>query len=60
MRLNFYTGGEEYFICYEDGIHKLKLVGFNHNETICTGSYEYCLDKINSIIEQNLDYDLNL
>lgn len=57
---NFFTGGEEYFIKYENGTHVIKRVDFEENTIIFTGNYEKCLGYKKVLFEDNFEYDLNL
>ena len=65
MTENFFTGGTEFIITYQNGTHHIKEISYNDNgETILTviftGNYEKCLAEKQRIIAENFEYDLNL
>ena len=63
MRKDTYTGGEHYWIQFENGIHVVKreTPDFEpENEVVFKGHYEKCVKFINDLVIANADYDLNI
>lgn len=62
-RNDTYTGGEHYWIRYYNGRHEVRRetpAGYDDNETVFTGTYKQCLERLHKIQEDNVEYDLNL
>lgn len=55
-----YTGGEHYWIVFNNGIHEVRLDEVEEIETVFVGNYAECLHYIHELIVENADYDLNL
>lgn len=54
------SGGEEYFITFYNGRHCVMHEEFNKNVIDFQGTFEQCVEHLQQIREENVDYDLNL
>jgi hypothetical protein len=60
IKERFWTGGEMYYIDFENGTHCIKRVDGDIDTTVFQGFYEKCLEEKQRLLEENADYDLNL
>jgi len=60
--INFYTGGEEYYLLYKNGTHEVRRVtSFEGDyDVVFIGNYNSCLEFLDTLVESNFEYDLNL
>ena len=63
-RYNTWTGGEYYFIIFENGQHHVKKASPDWsdepNETMFSGNWENCKQWIDEEICRNYEYDHNI
>jgi len=62
FRNDTYTGGEHYWIRFHNGIHEVVRETFEkiQDEVVFVGHYEKCIDYLEQLKIENVDYDLNL
>lgn len=60
MRNDTFTGGEHYWIGFDNGTSVVYEEQLECNTIVFRGHYEECVNYINNLLIENVDYDLNL
>lgn len=63
FRHDTYTGGEHYWIRFNNGTHEVRRETpdfCNDNETVFRGHYDDCVAWLQQAVIDNVDYDHNL